>query len=67
MQGELRPALLGQLEGEIRRSPGAGDPLIVYCWPEGGEGRKFYGATVVATAEGDILASSRSTWIELRA
>jgi hypothetical protein len=67
MQGNLRSSVLGQMEGEILRCPEAGEPLVVYCWPEGQEdGRKSYGATAIATAEGEMLASSRSTWIELR-
>lgn len=66
MQGELRPALLGELEGELRASVGGKEPLLVYSWPLGSEGRKYYGGTAIAHASGAILACSHSTWIVLR-
>jgi len=66
MGDNLRPALLGELVGEIY-SPAAGDqPYVVYAWSLGNEGRKFYGAAAVATAAGEIMAASHSTWIELK-
>lgn len=69
MKGQLRPALLGQLHGELR-APVSGaavtEPLVVFSWPLGSEGRKYYGGTAIATSTGDVLAFSHSTWIELR-
>lgn len=67
MQGVVRPAVLGQLEGEILRSVPGDQELVVYSWPLGVDGRKYYGATAIASADAQVLASSRSTWIELRA
>lgn len=66
MGGKLRHAVLGELDGEILRSVGGADPLVVYAWPLGHEGRKFYGGTAVATTEGEVVARSRSIWIELK-
>lgn len=63
----LRPALLGELVGEIRAPVPGNAPLVVFSWALGNEGRKYYGATAIATAQGDVLAVSHSTWIELRA
>ncbi len=63
----LRPAVLGQLEGEIHASVPGDAPLVVYAWPLGGEGRKIYGGTAIADAAGKVLARSHSTWIELKA
>lgn len=66
MEGDLRPALLGELTGELRRRFSGSQPLIVYSWPLGFEGRKYYGATAIATQTGEVLASSKSTWIVLK-
>ena len=67
MEGELRPALLGELLGEIRGDIPGSAPLIVYSWPLGQDGRKYYGGTAIANTDGEVLACSHSTWIELRA
>ncbi|MEZ5570444.1 MAG: hypothetical protein R3E64_00355 [Halioglobus sp.] len=62
----LRPALLGELLGELYM-PVAGDqPLIVFSWPLAEEGRKFYAGTAIATGAGEIVASARSIWVALR-
>ncbi|MFK7974876.1 MAG: hypothetical protein AB8C02_02000 [Halioglobus sp.] len=66
MEGTLRPALLGELLGELRAPIPASGPLLVYSWPLGNEGRKYYGGTAITNVAGDVLASSYSTWIELR-
>ena len=63
----MRPAVLGQLEGEVLHRVPGDQALVVYSWPLGADGRKFYGATAIAGADRQVLASSRSTWIELRA
>ena len=62
---ELRPAVLGQLEGELREPVKGTDPLIVYAWPLGGEGRKIYAGTAIARQDGTVVACSHSTWIVL--
>jgi len=67
MGDELRPALLGELVGELHTSVAGGQPLIVYAWPLGADGRKFYAGTAVATNDGRIVASAKSTWIILKA
>lgn len=75
MEGNLRPALLGELVGELgsellegARSPvQKGAPLLVYSWPLGSEGRKYYGGTAITDAAGTLLGRSHSTWIELKA
>lgn len=66
MGAQLRPAVLGELTGEIKTAVACDYPLIVYAWPLGCEGRKYYGASAIATAGGDLVASSKSTWIELK-
>lgn len=59
----LRLALLGELYVELRRPVPGGKPLVVFSWPNGEDGRKLYAGSAVATADGDVLACSRSTWI----
>lgn len=64
--GGDRLFLLGQLAVEIR-SPVAGDePLVVYAWKRGVDGRKYFSASAIATAGGEVLARSEQVWIELR-
>ena len=61
-----RPAVLGELHADMmHRVPGT-EPLVVYAWPLGEDGRKRYAGTAVADAEGAVLARARSTWILLR-
>jgi hypothetical protein len=66
MRGNLRAAVLGELEGEIIDRPRGGETLVVYSWPLGQDGRKSWGGAAIATAAGEVVASARSTWIELR-
>ena len=66
MGENIRPALLGELHGELRATVPGDQPLVVYCWPLGGEGRKLYAGTAIATAAGEVLACSKSTWILLK-
>lgn len=65
--GDLKiPMLLGELAVARYRPVPAGEELVVYAWPLGSEGRKYYGGAAVASADGEILAASRSTWIVLK-
>jgi hypothetical protein len=64
-QQRLR-TLLGELSVSIfERVPGA-EPLVVYCWPLGNEGRKRWGGAAIADAQGRVLAASHSLWIALK-
>lgn len=66
MGDHLRAALLGELTGEIHTDVAGGQTLIVYAWPMGVDGRKYYAGTAIATADGVIVASAKSTWIVLK-
>ncbi|QFU75893.1 hypothetical protein EY643_09590 [Halioglobus maricola] len=66
MGGELRHAVLGQLDGEIIEPVSGSEELVVYAWPLGQEGRKYFAGTAVARGDGTVVAHSRSVWIELR-
>lgn len=63
VQGNLRPALLGELYAELIAPVPGNTSLVVYSWPDGAEGRKLYGGAAIANASGEVLAHSRSTWI----
>jgi hypothetical protein len=62
----LRPAVLGELVGELRRPVADEESLVVYAWPLGEDGRKYYAGTAIATSDGEIVACARSTWIVLK-
>ncbi len=66
MNGTLRPALLGELAGELRSPVSGSGPLVVYAWLIDQDGRKFHAGTAIARG-GKVVASARSTWIELKA
>lgn len=66
MDGTLRPALLGELAGELRTPVPGGGPLVVYAWLIGQDGRKFRAGTAIARG-GEVVACAKSTWIELKA
>jgi hypothetical protein len=62
----LVPTLLGELSAELRAPVPGNDPLVVFSWPLGKEGRKLYGGVAIATQSGAVLACSHTTWIVLR-
>jgi hypothetical protein len=62
-RGEL---LLGRLAVRVDRVPEVGEQCVVTGWPLGEEGRKRYAGTALFTADGELLATARATWIEPR-
>jgi hypothetical protein len=65
MDGTLRPAVLGELTGELRTPVSGTGPLVVYAWRIGEDGRKFYSGTAIARG-GETVARAKSTWVELK-
>jgi hypothetical protein len=59
--------LLGRMSAEIRRLPEEGEQCVVAAWPLGEDGRKLYAGTALFTAEGELLALARQTWIAPKA
>ena len=59
--------LLGRLAAKRLAPVEGGQPYVVIGWPVGIDGRKRYAGSAVFTAEGELRAFSRSTWIQLRA
>jgi hypothetical protein len=55
--------LLGRMAAAIHDVPRIGEPHVIAAWPVGEDGRKRYAGSALYTADGDLLAVSRSTWI----
>jgi hypothetical protein len=55
--------LLGRMAARIDRLPAPGEGHVVLGWRIGEEGRKRYAGSALLTADGGVLARSRSTWI----
>jgi hypothetical protein len=55
--------LLGRMAAEIARLPEAGVRHVVMGWRIGEDGRKRFAGSALLTADGEVLARARSTWI----
>jgi hypothetical protein len=55
--------LLGRMATEIDRLPTPREPHVVIGWRVGEDGRKRFAGSALLTADGEVLARSRSTWI----
>ena len=55
--------VLGRMNAEIRRLTEEGEPCVVVAWPLGEDGRKLHAGTALFSAEGELLALARQTWI----
>jgi hypothetical protein len=62
----VRPAVLGELHAERHGPVPGGEELVVYAWPLGKDGRKYFAGSAVARPGGEVLAAARATWIELK-
>ena len=60
-RGEI---VLGRMNAEIRRLPDEGEQCVVVAQPLGEDGRKLYAATALYSADGELLALARQTWIQ---
>jgi hypothetical protein len=55
--------LLGRMAAEIDRLPTPGEPHVVLGWRVGEDGRKRQAGSALLTADGEVLARARSTWL----
>jgi hypothetical protein len=55
--------LLGRMGASIHARPEPGVAHVVIGWHIGDEGRKRFAGSAVYTAEGELVAHARSTWI----
>ena len=59
--------VLGRMAAEIHRLPDEGERCVVAAWPLGEDGRKLHAGTALFSAEGELLALARQTWIAPKA
>jgi hypothetical protein len=55
--------LLGRMAARVDRLPAAGEPHVVLGWRVGADGRKRHAGSALFTADGELLAQARSTWL----
>jgi hypothetical protein len=55
--------LLGRMAAAITCLPQPGERHVVMGWRIGEDGRKRFAGSALLTADGDVLARARSTWI----
>jgi hypothetical protein len=60
------PLLLGRFTAEIHRLPRLDEACICVGWFLERDGRKHHTAAALTTAAGELLGTSRATWIALR-
>ena len=56
-------ALLGRMSVETFRWPALGEKCVVMGWLNRKRGRKIQVASALCTADGEVLASSKATWV----
>jgi hypothetical protein len=64
--GTLKPIVLAQFAADVQLPVVAGMGYVVTAWPIAVDGRKRYAGSALFTAGGQLLASARALWIELR-
>jgi hypothetical protein len=63
--GDDRSVVLGTMTAHVTGPIEVGAPHVVTAWPVGVEGRKRSACSALHSADGQLLAWSRQTWIEL--
>lgn len=63
---DLGVCMLGRLAARISGRIEVGTTCVAMGWPIDREGRKFHAGSAVFSADGELLAHARATWIELR-
>lgn len=61
------PILLGRMSARILHRPRADQPVVVIAWAKGRDRRKHFAGSALFTPEGDLLAFSEQTWIQIDA
>jgi hypothetical protein len=64
--GTMRPIVLARLAVDAPRPIDAGAEYVVTAWQIAVDGRKRHAGAALFTPDGELLASSRALWIELR-
>ena len=63
---EVGTCMLGRLAARIHEPIEPGHTYVAIGWPIGHEGRKVQAGSAIFSAEGELLADGRATWIELK-
>ena len=58
--------LLGRLSAHQLASVRAGEPLVVMSWPIDVSGRNIIVGSAIVTADGEVRAAARGSWITSR-
>lgn len=58
-------AVLGRLAAKLIAPVRPGERCVVTGWPLGEEGRKLYSGTALFSADGELRAFARATWIRI--
>lgn len=64
--GELKPIVLARLAVDVEAPVHVGQPHVITSWPIEIDGRKRHAGAALFNADGDLLASARALWIELK-
>lgn len=59
------PHVLGQLAARLHRAPEVGERCVAAGWLLDIDGRKRHSASAIWSAEGELLAAARATWVAL--
>ncbi|MEA2388664.1 MAG: hypothetical protein QOG41_1437 [Thermoleophilaceae bacterium] len=65
--GTQLPIVLARLATDLRAPVDAGREHVVMAWRVTVDGRKRHAGSALFTADGELLASARALWIELKA
>ena len=63
---EFKPIVLARLAVDVEAPVRVGEPHVVTSWPIEIDGRKRHAGAALFGARGELVASSRALWIELK-
>ncbi len=63
---ESIPALLGSICAVVVRPTGVGEYNSIIAWPIGQDGRKLHSASALFSADGELSAYAKMTWIVIK-
>jgi hypothetical protein len=58
-------SVLGRLTAEVSRPVSPGRDYVAIGWPIEVDGRKFHAGSAIFTADGELVAAARATWIQI--
>lgn len=63
---EVGTCVLGRLAARLHQPIEPGETYVAMGWPIDHEGRKVHAGSAIFSADGELLAEARATWIELK-